>query len=97
MHAKVYLPGPMEGEVSARDENGKRVAVTQVQIDPLFFRADAKPAVLHLESVDANDNVIQRYMVVQAGATGELHLVKRTPCTPKLDQQYEKTPTEPSE
>jgi hypothetical protein len=86
MLARLYFPGAIEGEVSANDANtNKPIRLTCAEVAPIFYRADGKPPVLHVETVDAAGNVIKRYAIMLSGASGELTLIKRNPCTPKMD------------
>lgn len=85
MHVKIFLPGMMEGEVQAKDGNGRKVQLSELAVQPFFFRPDGKPLVVHLASVDDKGNIIQRYALAQAGTSGELTLLRRTPCKTLLD------------
>lgn len=94
MHVRLHFPGPLEGEVTGRDEKDKKVDISAAEITPFFFRPDAKPAIAHLESLDSQGNVIRRYMLIQSGNTGEISLIRRTPCTTKYDREKYPTATD---
>lgn len=89
MHVKIHYPGPIEGEVRTKDENGKRVTVAQAEVTPYFFKPDGRSSTLHIEAIDGRGQVIHRYVLVMAGKTGELQLVRRSPCKPQYDLTYE--------
>lgn len=84
MFVNMYFPGPMEGDTTGKDINGKRTELLQAIVEPLFFRPDGKPAVCYLESCDANGEVIARYMLTLSGKTGSITLAKRKPCSKTL-------------
>lgn len=92
MHIKIHFPGPIEGEVKVKDENGRRVSVNQAEVTPYFFKSDGRSSAVNVEAIDVNGKVIQRYCLVMSGKTGDLQLVKRTPCKPQYDVSKESEP-----
>jgi hypothetical protein len=85
MHTKIYFPGPIEGEVKAKDGSGRNVVVHTADVEPYFFKSDGRSPVIHLETVDARGKVIHRYTLSLGGKNGDLHLMRRNPCKPKYD------------
>lgn len=87
MYVKIYLPGPMEGEVVAKDESGRKVKVAEVQVAAFFYKPDGKPLIAHVESLDDSGKVIGRYAITQAGTSGEVSLSRRRPCKTLFDNK----------
>lgn len=85
MQLRIHMPGPLEGAVLARDGANRSVELSQLVFEPAFYRPDGKPVVFNLETIASNGKVLRRYSLQVSGLTGELALLKRVACKPKVD------------
>ena len=82
MKAEMILPSPMEAEVILLDHNGKRIKLSaqpaMLVIKPHFFRSDARPHLLFMESKGVDDELAMRGVLTISGTTGRMAVEDRS-------------------
>lgn len=75
------------------DKDGNPIAVGGFVYQPFFYRADAKPTSLFLQSQDSNGRVLSRSLLIASGLTGKLTLMDRSRhVPPACENRKAKTP-----
>ena len=102
---KLILNLPQEGldaKIKAFDIEGKviQTAVARIEIEPIFYRADAVPAVLFgvVKGGKDDEDEAQRFMMSLSGTTGKCQLKNRSqPVKPVFDQPKDEAPPDDAE
>ena len=85
MHLKVQLPSLVEAESYAVTLDGKKVAIKELVIEPVFFVPGGQVTVLYLDSQDSSGDTIMKFVVKQSGRTGLLNSYKLQPRVPTYE------------
>ena len=92
MHLIVHLPSLVEAESYAITLDGKKVAIKELVIEPVFFVPGGQVTVLYLDSQDSAGDTIMKFVVKQSGRTGLLNSYKLQPRVPTYEANLEVSP-----
>lgn len=78
MRVEIVFPGEMEADVLVSETRRGQSRPDSINVAPYFYQSDGRVPVMYLLNYDKEDNLIAKYVLVQAGSTGKLHLLDRT-------------------